>query len=260
MKTPAITIFVVCILILCLVLAFYNYRKHGARPNDIIISKYDAEKLKKDKNSGEKQVYMENYEAAIKEYTKAIKISPTDSILYNDRGTAYYHLGLENANPPLSEDELDYGIEADARHTEAPEALAIVKDKLKETDSGIITAVVDNESTSEQIENSIRSMGHYVHAEEETENGEKEYWLTIIVGKTKEAFLNAQRDYLKAIDIQSVKDSNGRKYSNYSTASRNLGTLYFRMGRKKEAMEQLRRALELEPTDEELRELIGSYE
>ena len=136
----------------------------------------------------------------------------------------------------------------------------MVKEKLKETDSGIITAVVNDEDASGQIETDIRSLEHYVHVEEEVEEDKREFWLTIIVGKTKEAFLNAQRDYLKAIDIKSVKDSDGRKYSNFSTASRNLGTLYFRMGRKKEAMDQLRRALELEPTDEELRELIGSYE
>lgn len=260
MKTPAITIFVVCVLIVCLALAIYNYRTHGARPENLGISKYDADKLKKTRLSGEEQMYMLNFEAAIEEYTKALQVSTTDAFLYNDRGAAYYQLGMESANPPISEDELDYGLEVDARHKEAAKALAMVKEKLKETDSGIITAVVNDEDASGQIKTDIRPLGHYVHVEEEVEDDKREFWLTIIVGKTKEAFLYAQKDYLKAIDIKFVKDREGRKYSNYSVASRNLGTLYFRMGRKKEAMIQWRRALELEPTDDELRELIGSYE
>ncbi len=347
MKTPAITIFVVCVLIVCLALAIYNYRTHGARPENLGISKHDADKLKKTRLSGKEQMYMLNFEAAIEEYTKALRVSTTDAFLYNDRGTAYYQLGVESVNPPSfmfsigskyqtdldsgsisaalqqefwnnefalsqnatvlvqrrdiqwridynngqvyiilkeesilfiireeesalniyspprSEDELGYGLEVDARHKEATEALAMVKEKLKETeetDSGIITAVVSGEDVSKQIQTDIRSLEHYVHVEEEVEDDKREFWLTIIVGKTKEAFLYAQKDYLKAIDIKFVKDREGRKYSNYSVASRNLGTLYFRMGRKKEAMIQWRRALELEPTDDELRELIGSYE
>ena len=239
MKTPAITIFVACVLIACLALAVYNYRKHGARPENLGISKHDADKLKKTRLSGEEQRYMLNFEAAIEEYSKALRISPTDAFLYNDRGTAYYQLGIESANPPISEDELDYGLEVDARHSEATKALAMVKEKLKETDSGIITAVVNDEDASGQIETDIRSLKHYVHVEEEVEEDKREFWLTIIVGKTKEAFLNAQKDYLKAIDIKFVKDGEGRKYSNYSVASRNLGTLYFRMGRKKRGYDSM---------------------
>jgi len=260
MKTPVVTIFVVCVLVACLALAFYNYREHGARPEDITISRHDAEKLKKTKLSGDEQAALQNYELAIEEYTKALRVSSTDAFLYNDRGAAYYQLGLENANPPISEDELDYGLEVDARLLEAAESLALVEEKLKETNSGIITAVVNNEAASKQIQSKMLSLGHFVHVEEEAEDDDTEFWLTIIVGKTRESFLNAQKDYLKAIDIKYVKDKEGRKYSNYSVASRNLGTLYFRMGRKKEAMIQWRRALELEPTDDELRELIGSYE
>ncbi|MFC1719407.1 hypothetical protein ACFL6S_37500, partial [Candidatus Poribacteria bacterium] len=105
------------------------------------------------------------------------------------------------------------------------------------------------------------SLGHYVHVEEEdTDEDEKEFWVTIITGETKDAFLNAEKEYLKSINIKYVKDSDGRRYSNYATVSRNLGTLYFRIGRKKEAISQWRRAMELEPSDAELRELLDKYE
>jgi tetratricopeptide (TPR) repeat protein len=260
MRTPVITIFVVCVLIVGLALAFYDYRKHGAREQRLI-SRSEADKLKETGLSGDEQSYKENYEKAIEEYERYLKISPRDAYRHNDLGTAYYHMGLESMKPPMEEDEFGFGIEVDARHLEGSKPLEGVEEALKKTESGVITAVVNSEADSREIERYALSLGHYAHVEEETEDtGGKEFWLTIITGKTKESFLNAEREYLRAIDIKSVKDSSGRKYSNYSTASRNLGILYFRMGRKRDAIAQWRRALQLEPTDAELRNLLGKYE
>ena len=263
MRTPITAIFVVCVLIVGLALAFYDYRKHGARPQLLDITRSQADILKETKKSGAEQSYKQNYEKAIEEYERALKISPRDAYLHNDLGAAYYRLGLQSMEPPMEEGEFGFGIEADARYLEGSEPLKMVQEALKRTESGIITAVVDNETAKEEIETHARSLGHYVHAEEEEAediDGKKEFWLTIITGKTKELFLKAERGYLKAIDIKSLKDRDGRRYSDYSTASRNLGTLYFRMGRKKDAIAQWRRVLQLEPTDDELRNLLGEYE
>jgi len=261
MKTPVITIFVVCVLIVGLALAFYDYRKHGAREQRLDITRSEADILKDTKESGAEQSYRQNYEKAIDEYKRALQLSPRDAYLHNDLGTAYYRLGLQSMEPAMEEGEFGFGIEVDAR-LEGSKPLKMAQEALKRTKSGIITAVVNNEADSKEIETYARSLGHYAHAEEEqTEDiGSKEFWLTIITGKTNELFLEAEREYLKAIDIKSVKDGEGREYSNYSTASRNLGTLYFRMGRKKDAIAQWRRALQLEPTDAELRNLLGKYE
>jgi tetratricopeptide (TPR) repeat protein len=261
MKTPAITIFVVCILVIGLALAIYDYSKHKARPASEDITRSEADILKESRESGDEQSYKENYEKAVAEYERALRISPRDAYIYNDLGTAYYNLGLESMDIPVEEDEFGFGVEVDARHLEGSEPLTKSKDALEKVKSGIITIVVDNEATKTEIETYARSLGNYVHAEtEEAEDGSKDFWLTIVKGKTKEAFLNAEKAYLEAIDIKSVKDRDGRKYSNYSTASRNLGTLYFRMGRKKDAIAQWRRALQIEPTDAELRNLLGKYE
>lgn len=261
MKTPAITIFVVCILVVGLAWAVYDYRKHGLRQQDEDISRSEAARLKETRESGAEQSYKQDYESAIEQYKKALKISPRDAYLHNDLGAAYYKMGLESINPPVAEDEFGFGNEVDARYLETPEALEGVKEAAGKTQSGIITAVVENEAAKSEIEAYAQSLEHYVHIElEEVEDGSREFWLTIITGKTKEAFLNAEKEYLRAINIKSVKDSSGRRYSNYSTASRNLGTLYFRMGRKKDAIAQWRRALQVEPTDAELRNLLGKYE
>ena len=126
-----------------------------------------------------------------------------------------------------------------------------------------MTAVVNEEADGKKIKAHALSLGHYVHIEKETiEDGGIEYWLTIVTGGTKEAFLKAEEEYLRAINIKSVKDDNGRRYSTYPSVSRNLGALYFRMGRRKDAVAQWRRALQLEPNSDdstELRTLIEEY-
>jgi len=261
MRTPAITIFVVCILVMGLGLAFYDYKKHGARVQGTDISRSEADTLKETRLSGDEQVYLEDYKKAIAEYKRALRISPRDAYLRNDLGTAYYHMGLKMMDPALPEDDFGFGTEVDARHLEGAEAFDKMKEALAKTKSGIITTVVKDETVKRAIEVHVREQKHFAHIEEEeTEEGAKEYWISIITGPTGEAFLNAEREYKEAMSIKSVKDKEGRKYSNYSTASRNLGTLYFRMGKKKDAITQWRRALQLEPTDGELRNLLGKYE
>ncbi len=263
MRTPIITVFIICILIIGLALAFYDYRKHGIRyqTDDINITKSESEALKNARQAGEELTYKQDYEGAIAEYERALKISPRDAYLRNNLGASYYYLGLKSMEPPMEEDDFGLGKEIDGRHISKEEIFQKLEEVLKQTKSGTITLVVKDQSISKQIESYIRPLNHYVHIEgENTDDGSKEYWITIIMGKTKEAFLNAEKQYLQAIELKSVRDVDGRKYSNYSAASRNLGTLYFRMGRKKEAIAHWSRALQIEPTDAELRELIDKYD
>ena len=260
MRTPAVTIFVVFVLIIGFALAFRYYREEGFFTESPNISKSQAASLKQAKQDGDEQFFQQNYEEAIRKYKQALRIWPTDAHLQNDLGASYYRLGLARMIPPMDEGEFDFGVEVDAR-VEGSEPLKMVKEKLETIESGIVTAVVNGEPDKDEIETYVRSLGHYVHTEEEdTDEGDKEFWVTIITGETKDAFLNAEKEYLKSINIKSVKDSDGRRYSNYATVSRNLGTLYFRIGRKKEAIAQWRRAMELEPSDAELRELLDKYE
>jgi tetratricopeptide (TPR) repeat protein len=260
MRTPVITIFVVCVLVIGLALAFYDYKKHGVRTEPTNFSKSEGDTLKRTKESGDEQFLKENYEGAVKQYQRALQMWPRDAHLYNDLGASYYRLGLQSMDSPMAEDEFDFGVEVDARY-EGAKPLEMVQEKLAETKSGIITAVVGEEADKTEIETYARSQGKHIHVEvEDLEDGEKEYWLTILTGKTKDEFLKAERAYLDAINIKSVRDDSGRRHSTYPSASRNLGTLYFRMGRKKEAVAHWQRALQLEPTDAELRALISKYE
>lgn len=261
MKTPLITIFVVAIMVIGLFLAFYDYKKHGIHEQPIGISKSQSEALKKARVKGEQLVEKQDYDSAIEEYKRAIQLSPRDPYIRNDLGAAYYYLGLKAMDPPIPDDEdIGYGTSIDARQLTKEQTIEKVKETLNTVKSGIITVVVKDQSVSKDIELFIKPMGHYIHIESEPrEDGGQNYWATIITGKTKDYFLNAEKEYRAAIDLLFVRDAEGRKYSSYSVASRNLGTLYFRMGRKKEALNHWQRALQLEPSDQELKRLVDSY-
>jgi len=261
MRTPIITIFVICVLIIGLALAFYDYRKHGIRYDKVDISRSQSDSLKNARLAGEEQSYKKNYDAAVAEYEKALKLSPRDAYLRNDLGAAYYYLGLKYMEPPIEEEDFSLGTEIDGRHISKEETIQKFGEALEKVKSGMITVVSNNQLVAKEIESYARPLNHYAHLElEKTDEGVWEYWVTIITGRTKDAFLNAEKQYLTAISLRAVKDTDGRKYSNYSAASRNLGTLYFRMGKKKEAIANWRRALQIEPTDAELRELVDKYE
>jgi len=266
MKTPIVTVFIVAVLIIGLGLAFYDYKTRGFHENPIGISKTQAEALRKSRLVGEEKANQKDYVGAIEEYKKSIQISPRDPYIRNDLGAAYYYLGLKAMNPPIpEEEEMGYGAEVDARYGDTKEqireqALMKLKEALDKTESGIITVVVRDSALSKEIETSNHSIVNYVHIEEDIkDDGVKDYWITIIKGKTKDYFISAEKEYLQAVDFLAVRDSSGHKYSAYSVASRNLGTLYFRMGRKKDALANWQRALQLEPADQDLRKLVDSY-
>lgn len=268
MKTPIVTVFIVAVLIIGLGLAFYDYKTRGLHENPIGISRTQAEMLRRARVVGEEKANQKDYVGAVEEYKRAIRISPRDPYIRNDLGAAYYYLGLKAINPPIPEDEeTDYGSGSgiDARYGDKKEqireqAFTKLKEALDKTESGIITVVVRDSALSKEIVTSSNSLGNYAHAEEEVkDDGVKDYWITIIKGKTKDYFIVAEKEYLQAVDFLAVRDSAGHKYSAYSVASRNLGTLYFRMGRKKEALANWQRALQLEPADQDLRKLVDSY-
>ena len=59
-------------------------------------------------------------------------MAPRDAHIYNDLGAAYYRLGLALMEPPMEEEDFDFGVEVDAR-IEGLKALEMVKEKLKTT-------------------------------------------------------------------------------------------------------------------------------
>ena len=262
MKTPVITIFVLVVMIIGIFLIFYDYKKHGLREEPIGISKSQAESVKRARTRGEEKVKQQDYSGAIEEFRRATKMLPTDPYVHNDLGDAYYELGMRSINPPVPPDEdIGYGTEVDARFMkDKKQIFESLEQAMDMTASGVITVAVNSQPIAKEIEDYIEPLDHFVHIEEETkENGEKDYWVTIIKGPTKEYFLNAEEEYLKAIDLLYVKDSSGRKFSSYSVASRNLGTLCHRMGRKKDALSNWQRALQLEPSDQDLKRLVDSF-
>ena len=261
MKTPFVTIFVVAILIIGLFLAFYDYKKHGAHEQSMGISRSQSDTLKRARLKGEQLSEQKNYEGAMQEYKKAIQISPKDPYIHNDLGAAYYCLGLKAMDPAIPEDEdMGYGTSIDARSLTKEQTLEKIKEALNTVKSGVITVVVKDQVISKDIESFILPTGNYIHIEDEPrEDGGRNYWATIIIGITKDYFLSAEKEYLASIDLLFVRDATGRKYSSYAVASRNIGTLYFRMGKKKEAVNNWQRALQLEPSDQELKKLVDSY-
>jgi tetratricopeptide (TPR) repeat protein len=262
MKTPVITIFVVSVMIIGIFLIFYDYKKHGLHETPIGISRSQAEAVKKARIRGEDKVKNQDYLGAINDFSRASKMLPKDPYIHNDLGAAYYEFGMRSINPPVPPDEdIGYGNEVDARFMDnKEEVFAKLKEALDMTISGVVTIAVNNQPLSKEINDYIKPMNHYIHIEEEVkDDGGKDYWITILKGPTKDYFLNAEAEYIEAINLLSVRDTKGRKYSSYPVASRNLGTLYHRMGRRKEALENWQRALQLEPSDQDLKRLVDSF-
>ncbi len=202
---------------------FRNLREEGKNLAQMGMKYYEDGNLDK---------ALEFYNKAIQIYTQALKIRPENAEMHNDLGAVYYNLG-EAVSEPIWTDDLT--------RSSLTEAMDKLQNALREVESGIIVLTFNDKQIAEKVKNFAISRGHYAHINP-VENG-KEFDLYVIKGKTKEAFLKAESEFLRSKLIK----------ERYAPAYRNLGALYMKMGRWDEAVQNLELALRIEPYDKELR-------
>lgn len=193
----------------------------------------EREEVIQNKRLAESYLRDAKYDLAADYYNQALKLRPNDAHLHNDLASTYHYMGKSAFSSPQTED---------VRGLSNDQVLRRISETLKLIDSGVLIITVDDPNQAQKIVDYATSQQCLANIGSE----KSKYIATIVKGKTKEAFLKAESEYQKAIQIK----------SRYAPAHRNLGTLYYEMGKKKEALELWRRALKIEPSDDNLKEYL----
>jgi tetratricopeptide (TPR) repeat protein len=125
-------------------------------------------------------------------------------------------------------------------------ALHQLKQALSEVKSGVIVMTVNDMEVMKTLANYARESDCYVHIEDHRRTSD----INIIKGKTKEAFRKAESELIRAKDLK----------PRYAKAYENLGSLYYRMGKQKDAIILWQSALDLDPTNKVLRQYLQQYD
>lgn len=193
----------------------------------------EGDKVALTKRLAESYLKDEKYDLAVEYYIQAIRLRPGDAHIHNDLGSTYHYMGKADAVASQNED---------ARGSSTSEVLQKTAAALNLIDSGIIRITVDGKNQADKVVSYAVSLQGIAYISPE----KSKHLVTIVTGKTKEAFLKAESEYRKAIQIK----------ARYAPAYRNLGTLYYEMGRPKEAIDFWRMALKLDPSDKALKSYL----
>jgi len=174
-----------------------------------------------------------DYTRAIRYFTEALKIRPENAEVHNDLGATYLNMGVKASEPPWEEDVSDMtGFEAFRQLEQA----------LAQAESDIIIFEKADQRISDALVAQARKAGcgAYIEPHQLTAT------ITIIKGKTKDAFRKAESELVRAKDLK----------PRYAVAYQNLGNLYYRMGHHRDAKILWQNALKLEPHNKELRRYL----
>ena len=230
-----IPLFVVLVICIAVVGVYFAFKSN--QPSVDAIG--ESEEFRELKNKGRAYAEANEYEQAIEYYTEALKMRPDDAYLHNDIGAVYHNMGIDAAG------ETWPGWEEDVTNMTPVTALHQLKQAFSEVPSGVIVMTVNDTKVMDTLANHARASDCYVHLEHHQRTSD----MTIIKGKTREAFRKAESELLRAKDLK----------PRYSAAYENLGSLYYRMGRKKDALIMWHSALDLEPTNKKLRQYLQQY-
>ena len=222
---PLIAALVICIAIVGVYFAFKS-----DQPSKDAIG--ESEEVKDLKDIARAYAEANEYEKAIEYYTEALKMRPEDAYLHNDIGAVYYNMGIDAAG------ETWPSWEEDLTNMSSVTALHQLQQALSEVQSGVIVMTVNSKKVMDTLANYASKSGCYVHLEHHQRTSD----MTIIKGATMEAFRKAESELLRAKDLK----------PRYSAAYENIGSLYYRMGRKNDAVIMWKSALDLEPTNKKL--------
>jgi tetratricopeptide (TPR) repeat protein len=231
-----IPLIVVLVILIAIVGAYFAFKSNQPSVDTI----GEGEEVRDLKDKGRAYAEANEYEQAIEYYTEALKARPEDAYLHNDLGAVYHNMGIDAAGEtwPSWEEDLTNLTPVDALHQ--------LQQALSEVQSGVIVMTVNNKKVMDTLENHAIASGCYVHSEHHQRTSD----MTIIKGATMEAFRKAESELLRAKDLK----------PRYSAACENLGSLYYRMGRKNDALIMWKSALDLEPTNKKLRQYLQQYD
>jgi len=200
----------------------------------------ESQEVRDLKEKGRAYAEANEHEQAITYYTEALKMRPDDAYLHNDLGAVYHNMGVEAAG------EAWPSWEEDLTNVTPITALQQLKQALSEVQSGVIVMTVNDVKVMNTLANHARSSDCYVHIEDHQRTSD----ITIIKGKTKEAFRKAESELFRAKDLK----------PRYAKAYENLGSLYYRMGKQQDAVILWKSALDLDPTNKVLRQYLQQYD
>ena len=179
------------------------------------------------------------YEQAITKLTKALKMRPQNSEVWNDLGATYYALGLEYAGSTWP------SWERDLTANTISEGNLELGTALREVESGYLVFIC-NDETAEQIEQRAKRRNAYISSSRWSIKSKK---VNILVGRTKEFLLKARDSYVAAIDVKPA----------YDAPYQNLGALYIKIGQLGVGKDNLEKAYELNPRNDELRMYLHQF-
>ena len=176
------------------------------------------------------------FDKAIYYYEEALKLRPNNAEIHNDLGSVYHDYGVKAAGPMWP------SWESDLTGMSMQDAIDEVDFAMSDTDSGFLVFKSRNEDVIDKIVALARKSGCWVHVEKDTIN--------IMKGKTMTMLLKAKEHFLQATVIK----------SNYATAYRNLGSLYYRIGERQAGLQMMRYALKVNPSDNQLKTYLEQFE
>lgn len=175
------------------------------------------------------------FNEAIRYYEEALKLRPDNAEIHNDLGSAYLELGKEAAGPMWP------NWKADLTDMSMQNVIDEVEFALSDTDSGFIVFKTKDKKVINKVVELARKAGCWTHFE-----GNR---INIMKGKTMEALLGARDHFKRAVIIK----------PNYANAYRNLGALCYLIGKRQEGIQMMERALDLNPSDQELRTYLEQF-
>lgn len=176
------------------------------------------------------------FDKAIESYEKALEMRPDNAEVHNDLGSVYHDLGLKYAGPTWPT------WEADLTNMSMQDVIDEVEFAISDTDSGIIVFEAKDKKVVKKVVELAHKSKCWTHVEGNAIN--------IMKGKTMDTLIKAKDHFLQATIIK----------SDYATAFRNLGALYYRIGQRKAGLQKMRQALDLNPNDERLKTYIEQFE
>ncbi len=236
MKLKPPTIIVLCLSFLIIGIVYFVTRNSGGFNQGVNI---ESEEFKMIRTHAADAFNAKNYKQAIQLYEQALEMRPENAEVYNDLGAAYYELGLKYAGPkwpswarPLFGESLEG-------------ALAALEEGMKIVESGYIVMETDSAEIATAIEKKAKekNVAIYPHY------AANQTTLNILIGQTKEHFVEARSLFLRALELK----------SNHAPAYRNLGSYYMKIGKTDKAISYYEEAQELEPRDGELEEYLHQF-
>lgn len=207
--------------------------------NDAEVVNMDSQEFKDLREQARIDHSGKRYEQAILKLTAALKMRPQNSEVRNDLGATYYALGLECAGSIWPSWERDLTANTIA------EGNLELETALREVESGYLVFICTNEM-AKQVEQYAKQKNLYVSNKNWSSKSRK---VNILAGKTKEFFLKARDSYVAAIDIKPT----------YDAPYQNLGALYIKIGQLDVGKDNLEKAYELNPRNDELRMYLHQF-